>query len=519
MAQKTLQEDLNYVQKAPLDITMMNGDLNIIQKLDDEPNDVGGLSATQLKEEFDKAGNTIKTYLNETLIPELLAADATERSRAEAEQARLMAENNRRISEDARIGQEDERLMHEGDRGRAEKRRDSAEKSRAAAEQFRAQAEQVRVQGETARLEAINQAADRAEHAAANAGKVIDDSVVSQSSTWSSQKIRTSAVQILDLHTELNLAGTYEMVNGDTDPRIQNQISQEAFQLFQQLCQENTILKCKLQLSDTQGAPKGVYPVRQWLPYRVSNNAHGEKETGYRIESIVYSDKLTLPRWCMLLVTQGSTTGKYYATIMTGNMGTDTTLQKSGFPADAEATGKAIEEAKKIVERASGINRYELVDEFDTVFEEPLNISMSSINYEYYDFTAMLLKITLPAAAHGDLGWINASLCNPNDSSQPFELDFPLIHIGPSDQAVVTHAWAETKMENGWWKSVSNGQPLPAAVEQQPVYTNGFRDSCLVSTLTYECITGLRSEIAIPSDTHIQVYAVKSPQPEPSASL
>ena len=46
-------------------------DLDIIQKLDDEPNDVGGLTAQELKEKFDEAGNTIQKYLNETLIPQL----------------------------------------------------------------------------------------------------------------------------------------------------------------------------------------------------------------------------------------------------------------------------------------------------------------------------------------------------------------------------------------------------------------------------------------------------------------
>ena len=46
-------------------------DLDIIQKLDDEPNDVSGLTAQELKEKFDESGNSIKTFLNETLIPNL----------------------------------------------------------------------------------------------------------------------------------------------------------------------------------------------------------------------------------------------------------------------------------------------------------------------------------------------------------------------------------------------------------------------------------------------------------------
>lgn len=47
-------------------------DMDIIAKLDDEPNDVGGLSANDLKAEFDKGGNLIKRWINEVLIPHLL---------------------------------------------------------------------------------------------------------------------------------------------------------------------------------------------------------------------------------------------------------------------------------------------------------------------------------------------------------------------------------------------------------------------------------------------------------------
>ena len=39
--------------------------LNIIQQLDDEPNDVGGLSAASLKAKFDLAGNLLKKALND----------------------------------------------------------------------------------------------------------------------------------------------------------------------------------------------------------------------------------------------------------------------------------------------------------------------------------------------------------------------------------------------------------------------------------------------------------------------
>lgn len=52
-------------------------DMGIIAALDDEPNDVGGLSAQQLKEKFDEGGQAVKRYLNETLSPEIEATMAT----------------------------------------------------------------------------------------------------------------------------------------------------------------------------------------------------------------------------------------------------------------------------------------------------------------------------------------------------------------------------------------------------------------------------------------------------------
>ena len=49
--------------------------LNIIQQLEDEPNDVGGLTAAELKAKFDEAGLTIQTWINETLLPAMIAAN------------------------------------------------------------------------------------------------------------------------------------------------------------------------------------------------------------------------------------------------------------------------------------------------------------------------------------------------------------------------------------------------------------------------------------------------------------
>ena len=63
--EKRLTADLNVVANSNLEIQLLDGDLNIIQKLDDEPNDVGGLTSAELKEKFDESGNIIKKYVNE----------------------------------------------------------------------------------------------------------------------------------------------------------------------------------------------------------------------------------------------------------------------------------------------------------------------------------------------------------------------------------------------------------------------------------------------------------------------
>ena len=91
MAQN-LNEDLNIVANSSLEIELLGDDLNIIQKLDDEPNDVGGMTAAELKETFDKAGNIIKDYINTKLIPAVIADDATEEARQRAEAARSVWE-------------------------------------------------------------------------------------------------------------------------------------------------------------------------------------------------------------------------------------------------------------------------------------------------------------------------------------------------------------------------------------------------------------------------------------------
>lgn len=50
--------------------------LGTISKLDDRPNDTGGLTAAELKAKFDKDSETLKKFLNNTLIPYLESASA-----------------------------------------------------------------------------------------------------------------------------------------------------------------------------------------------------------------------------------------------------------------------------------------------------------------------------------------------------------------------------------------------------------------------------------------------------------
>ena len=52
-------------------LTKFTGDLDIIAALDDEPNDVGGLTAAQLKAKFDQGAKTLADYINDTLTEEL----------------------------------------------------------------------------------------------------------------------------------------------------------------------------------------------------------------------------------------------------------------------------------------------------------------------------------------------------------------------------------------------------------------------------------------------------------------
>lgn len=160
-----LSADLNIIQSAPIELELLDGDLNIIQKLDDEPNDVGGLTSAELKAKFDESGNIIKKYINEKLIPAVLASDATEAERTAAEQTRQSNEETRKSNEAARVTAETSRAeaealrksnettrgTNEGTRKSNEAVRVTAEGNRATAEGIRATAETARVQNETER--------------------------------------------------------------------------------------------------------------------------------------------------------------------------------------------------------------------------------------------------------------------------------------------------------------------------------------------------------------------------------
>lgn len=114
--EKRLTADLNVVANSNLEIQLLDGDLNIIQKLDDEPNDVGGLTSAELKAKFDESGNIIKKYINETLIPAVLTNNATEESRKQAEAARVAAEQTRQSNEETRQANEAARISAENAR-------------------------------------------------------------------------------------------------------------------------------------------------------------------------------------------------------------------------------------------------------------------------------------------------------------------------------------------------------------------------------------------------------------------
>lgn len=166
MSINPLSEDLNILSS--LVIPEMEEDLNVIQKLDDEPNDVGGLTASELKAKFDEAGNIIKNYINLTLLPAISDTVAEEEERADAEAERVEAENARVTAETGRVEAEEDRVEAEEGRVSAETARVTAEETRAEAEETRVSAEETRADNEDARVLA-EQARVKAEQARVSA--------------------------------------------------------------------------------------------------------------------------------------------------------------------------------------------------------------------------------------------------------------------------------------------------------------------------------------------------------------
>lgn len=190
MSISTLNDDLNILQN--LAIPGFEEDVDVIQKLDDEPNDVGGLTAAELKAKFDEAGNRIKTYLNETLIPSISETVAEAEKRAEAEAARVLAEEQRATAEQERVSAEAEREQAEAERRAGEAARVSAEEERAAAETARKEAEAARALAEQNRVDTDNgivaqatSAAEAAENAANKAASAaIHQPIVGDNGNW-----------------------------------------------------------------------------------------------------------------------------------------------------------------------------------------------------------------------------------------------------------------------------------------------------------------------------------------------
>ena len=179
MSISTMNDDLNILQN--LAIPAFEEDVDVIQKLDDEPNDVGGLTAAELKAKFDEAGNRIKTYLNETLIPSISETVAEAEKRAEAEAARVLAEEQRAAAEQERVAAEAEREQAEAERRAGEAARVSAEEERDAAETARKESEAARALAEQNRVDTDNgivaqatKAAEDAETAKDNAEKAAE---------------------------------------------------------------------------------------------------------------------------------------------------------------------------------------------------------------------------------------------------------------------------------------------------------------------------------------------------------
>ena len=112
------------------------------------------LEEAKVRQDMQSLHDETKDYINEKLIPAVLAADATEAARTAAEEARASAEELRSEAEQARVSSEASRAEAEETREDAESSRAEAESSRASAESARVSAESQRASAEETRTEA-----------------------------------------------------------------------------------------------------------------------------------------------------------------------------------------------------------------------------------------------------------------------------------------------------------------------------------------------------------------------------
>lgn len=225
MSVQPLSSDLNIIQA--LTIPELEADMNVIQKLDDEPNDVGGLTAAQLKAKFDESGNTIKTYLNDTLLPALSDTVAEEEVRAAAEtqrqtneSARVSAESARASAESLRVTAESGRATQEGARADAEAARSAAETARGSAESTRSAQESSRVSAEAGRVsaESARAAAEQA-RAGAETARVSEFSALKAQSESATAAANTAAGKVnnMTVQASTGAAGSSASVTRGTN--------------------------------------------------------------------------------------------------------------------------------------------------------------------------------------------------------------------------------------------------------------------------------------------------------------
>jgi hypothetical protein len=140
-------------------LTKMTADVNVISKLDNYPPDDPGMTPSKLKGLFDEGSNTIKDFINNTLIEEInpflereILRDSAEANRVSAENARAEAEEERETAESARISREEARQTAESARISREEARQTAESARVSHEEARQNAEGQRELNEEERI-------------------------------------------------------------------------------------------------------------------------------------------------------------------------------------------------------------------------------------------------------------------------------------------------------------------------------------------------------------------------------